>query len=248
MPDPIVEFQSVTAAAADAGPSAPLADFSLALHPGELALVRFDPRPGHGPLPDLAMGLLDPDRGTVRFQGEPWPSLRPDEVARGRGQIGRLFGKRGWVYHLDVDENVTLRARHHTRRPVPEIEAEAHRLAVALGLPGGIPTGRPGSVDPDHLQRSACVRMLLGSPRLIIVDEPTAGLPPDLSDALAAEVRAARAAGAAVVWMTADERVWRGRALHPTRRLERSGHTHIDGAAAAPAATATTTAGPGARF
>jgi phospholipid/cholesterol/gamma-HCH transport system ATP-binding protein len=229
MPDavPILEFEAVTTVP-EPGASAHLSDFSLSMGAGELALIRFDPRAGHGPVPDAAMGLVEPERGQVRFQGESWSSLRPAEVARHRGQIGRLFGRRGWVYHLDVDENVTLRERHHTHRPLRDIEAEAHRLAVALGLPDGLPTGRPGNVDPEHLQRAACVRMLLGSPRLIIVDEPAAGLPAPLSDALATEVRAARAGGSAVVWMTADERVWHGRALRATRRLERAAHAHAD--------------------
>jgi phospholipid/cholesterol/gamma-HCH transport system ATP-binding protein len=203
----ILEFESVRTAERQ-WRAARVEYLTLSLGPGEQALIRFDPRQGHGAVPDTAMGLADPAGGEVRFLGEPWPSHRPDAAARGRGRIGRFFGERRWINHLDVDENVTLRERHHTRRPLEEIHAEADRLAQALGLPDGVPAARPAHVDPRDLQRAACVRMLLGTPLLILFDEPATGLPAALAEAVAAEIRSARQRGSAVVWMTAEASVW----------------------------------------
>ncbi len=219
---PILEFDAVTTEV-DQWPAGELCELSFAARAGELVLIRFDRRDGHGPIPDVAVGLIEPDAGEVRFHGQPWAALRPAEASRARGRIGRFFGHHGWVKHLDVDENVTLRERHHTRRTLADIEAEADRLARAVGLANGLPTGRPGQVDPRDLQRAACVRMLLGACPLILFDEPAGGLPPALVQAVAGEVRVARERGAAVVWLTADPATWQERSLDPTLRLDRAG-------------------------
>ena len=224
MPDqpPILAFDAVSTEV-DLWPAGELCELSFAVRAGELALIRFDRRDGHGPIPDVAMGLVEPETGDVRIHGEPWSALRPAEASRARGQIGRYFGYHGWVKHLDVDENVTLRERHHTRRPLSDIADEADRLARAMGLANGLPTGRPAAVDPRDLQRAACVRMLLGGCPLILFDEPAGGLPPALTDAVAAEIRVARGRGVAVVWLTADAATWQDRSLDPTLRLDRTG-------------------------
>jgi phospholipid/cholesterol/gamma-HCH transport system ATP-binding protein len=224
---PILEFESVTTEPGQ-WPAGDLVDCTLSLAAGELALVRFDPRDGVGPIPDVASGMVEPARGAVRFRGKDWADMRPAGAARRRGRIGRYFGRHGWVNHLDVDENVTLRERHHTHRPLAEIHAEADALARALGLPDGLPTLRPGQTDPRELQRAACVRMLLGSPPLILFDEPPAGLPTALVDAVLAQLRRARGRGAAVLWLTADPLVWQNRAVEPTwtwDRTDRDGRT-----------------------
>ena len=219
--NPILEFESATLVA-DGWHSASLDDFSLTLHPGELALVHFDSRAGHGPLADAAMGLIEPAAGVVRFDGEDWQQQRPAAASHRRGRIGRYFGKRGWVYHLDLDENVTLRERHHSHRPVADIYAEAEWLAKAMVMTAGLPTERPGRIEPIDLQRAACVRMLLGRPPLIIVDEPTTCLLPRLHEPLIDEVQRARNEGAAVLWLTADPLIWESQALAATTKIDQS--------------------------
>src|SRR2546428_12714184 len=123
---PILEFSSVSTSP-DIVYDLPLSDVTFALRGGELALVRFDHHAPRTPLADAAMGLAALDAGEVRILGENWETLSPDQASRCRGQIGRLFEHR-WVFHLDVDENVTLRLRHHTRRPLAEIDLEAEEL------------------------------------------------------------------------------------------------------------------------
>jgi phospholipid/cholesterol/gamma-HCH transport system ATP-binding protein len=215
---PILAFDSVTTAVDDWFDT-PLDHFDLAVNPGELALFRFD-RHSHGvPVPDAAMGMVDLISGETRFQGQPWASLSARATAQQRGKIGRFFGEQGWVHHLDIDENITLRQRHHTRRPLVDIESEANQLAQSMGLTGGLPQVRPDRVEARDLQRAACVRMLLGSPLLLIIDEPAAGLYSDVLSALMEQVEKARVRGAAVLWLSADPFVWADDSLRPTRRI-----------------------------
>lgn len=214
---PILVVDSITTEM-DPWYDATVENFSLTLKPGELGLIRFDRHAPRRPLPDAAMGLVELIAGDVRFQGESWAALPPDAANRRRGQIGRLFAERGWVHHLDVDENVTLRLRHHTRRAVADIGTEAEQIARAMGLRDGLPQIRPARADARDLQRAAVVRMLLGSPPLLIVDEPPSGLYADVFTALTAQVTKARDAGAAVLWLTADPAVWADAALQSTFR------------------------------
>jgi phospholipid/cholesterol/gamma-HCH transport system ATP-binding protein len=216
---PILEFDSVSTAERQ-WKTGHVEKITLSLGPGEQAVIRFDPRLGHEAVPDTAMGLAEPAAGEVRFLGEAWQDRRPDAAAAGRGRVGRYFGERKWIYHLDVDENVTLRERHHTRRTLADIHTEANRIARTLGLSEGVPLARPAHVDPRDLQRAACVRMLLGSPPLILFDEPATGLPLSLSDAVAAEIRAARRRGSAVIWMTADSIVWEQQLPESSHQLD----------------------------
>ncbi len=166
------------------------------------------------------------------------------EGATLRGRIGRVFDAvgvgalgNGWVSHLDVDENVMLAQRHHTRRPSSEIEAEAAKLARMFGLPG-LPRGRPAQARIPDLQRAACVRAFIGTPDLILLERPEQGVYPEIMPPLINAVRSARARGAAVVWLNDHPAVWGDRGIRPTWRCVMSGSQMLvlpaDDAAAPP--------------
>ena len=177
-----------------------LAGISLELAAGEAQLVVTDLLPDGFPLADLAAGLLVPDEGRVYFAGEDWLALRPDAAAAARGRIGRVFEKRGWISNLDVDENITLAQRHHTTRPLAEIEAEALALAKQFGF-DDLPRVRPALLRSGELRRAAWIRALLGAPALLLLEHPLRDLPAAAGAPLVAAVRAACARGAAVLWV-----------------------------------------------
>ena len=102
-----------------------------------------------------------------------------------------------------MDENITLASRHHTLRPVPEIEQEALALAQSFGLPE-IPRKRPALLRRADLRRCEWVRALIGTPSLVVLEHPTRDVFAEAIPKLVAAVRAARARGAAVMWITGD--------------------------------------------
>ena len=75
----------------------------------------------------------------------------------------------------------------------------------------------------QDLQRAACVRAFLGKPVLLILEEPTAGVYPQIMSPLMASIRTARARGAAVLWTTADSQVWNDSGIPATIRGTMSG-------------------------
>jgi phospholipid/cholesterol/gamma-HCH transport system ATP-binding protein len=222
----ILELAGVTVESAPVYDS-PVWNVTLRLAPGELALVRLERGVVRLPLADAAGGLAENYEGTAAFLGREWRSVAPGEGAALRGRIGRVFDAvgavgTGWVNSLDVDENIMLSQRHHTRRPTADIEAEAAKLARMFGLPG-LPRGRPAQMRLPDLQRAACVRAFLGTPDLVLLERPAQGVYPDIMPPLINAVRSARARGAAVVWLTDTPAVWADRGIRPTWRCVMSG-------------------------
>ncbi|HEX9782484.1 MAG TPA: hypothetical protein VGA56_07090 [Opitutaceae bacterium] len=199
-----------------------LCGLNFVLGAGELVLVLLDREHMHLPLADAASGLVTPIEGAVRFGGRDWQAMSPDEAAARRGRIGRLFAAESWVANLDVDENITLSQRHHTRRPEEELIDEAVAMAYDFLLPG-LPLGRPSDFRRQDLQKAACIRAFLGEPALILLERPTRDIYADIMAPLANALFSARRRGAAVIWTTEERRVWEDAGLRPTRRALMSG-------------------------
>ncbi len=191
-PLPVLQFDEVTASGGhhyDSG----LYAINLTVNPGDLVLIRLANEQTRSPLADAATGLILPEEGTVRFLGKPWGELSMEQAAVERGLIGRVFAGTGWVSDLTVEENITLAQRHNTRRPESEIRSEAASLATLFSLPG-LPRGFSSAVRRQDLQRAACIRAFLGKPKLLILEEPSSGVYPQIMTPLMASIRAARGA------------------------------------------------------
>ena len=190
---------------------------SFRLQRSELMLVRLEPGHLFIPLADVAQGLIEPIQGSVSFLGEAWSARGEEAKLAARAMIGRVFEEPGWISELDMEDNITLSQRHHTRRPASAIRDEASELARRFSLPG-LPQGKPSAMRPPDLRRAACVRAFLGQPQLLILERPTAGVYPEMMPALMTSVKAARARGAAVLWTTDDAQVWNDPGIKPTIR------------------------------
>lgn len=203
--DPILELRNVTVESLGVYDSG-IWNVSLALQPGQLGLVWLERGHWKLPLADAACGLLEPAAGQVRFLGQDWRGLPPHAGAQRRGLIGRVLDH-AWLTSLPIDTNIMLAQLHHTLRPLEQIETEAERLSVTFGLPG-LPRGEHLAVRPQDLHRAACVRAFLGSPRLLLLDDPTRGMYAELLPAMINCVLDAQQRGAAILWLTRDQHTW----------------------------------------
>ena len=215
--EPLLEFCHATIGSL--GPRfATLREATFSLLPGELVMVRNENGPSPLPLAAAAQGLVGADEGDVRYAGRSWEEVDPRSQCTLRGTIGRVFAEWGWVSNLNVLENVVLAQRHHTRRTETEIQSEADRLARQFGLER-VPVGRPAFVPPSELRRAEWVRALLGAPRLTLLEQPLRQVSLEWLPALTDALHGARQRGAAVLWLTADDREWRSPLLNVTRHL-----------------------------
>lgn len=181
---------------------------------GELALVdaRHSARPGW--LADLCCGLVPLAAGSARFLGRDWSAV-PDAL---RGRIGRVFLSGSWVGFMDVATNILLPQLHHTRDDPRDLRERAIALSCAFGLPG-LPLARPGELAAGDLARAACVRAFLGDPALVLLESPVQGRFTNLIPPLLNALAAARDGGAAAVWFTRSDLVWRDASFPATMRL-----------------------------
>ncbi|MEU1602864.1 amino acid ABC transporter ATP-binding protein [Micromonospora matsumotoense] len=144
--------------------------------------------------------LEELDDGTIELDGEEIsdPRVDPDRVRR---RIGMVFQAYNLFPHLSVLDNVTLAPRRVHRRERAEAEAQARDLLDRVGL------GAKADTYPDRLsggqqQRVAIVRALANSPRLMLLDEVTSALDPELVGEVLAMIRDLKADGMTMVLAT----------------------------------------------
>ena len=200
---------------------------NLRLGPGQVALVKLERHRPRAPVADAAQGLVEPTAGEVRFLGESWAQMSASRVADMRGRIGRSFVDGGWVSNLNIDENITLAQRHHTRRSVSDILADAETIGRRLGL-DALPTVRPALLRRSELRRCSLVRAFLGQPDLVLLENPLAGIDSGVLAGLLDLVRQAQQRGAAILWTSDDGDLLTSAGLKPSCRLSMSGNRLLD--------------------
>lgn len=186
------------AAAADA----PAPVITLSLPAGSAAWVTAPDAAEAVRLGDLALGLESAVAGGVRFLGRDWVAIDHDEACALRGrQTGRVFGGDAWLSNLDLDENLTLAARYHGSLSFADARASIGGTAARFGL-AQVPAGRPAWLPARTLQIAQWARALHHTPRLLVLEDPLRHVPREPAAALARALADARAAGAAVLWMS----------------------------------------------
>ncbi|MCP3903793.1 MAG: hypothetical protein GY715_09175 [Planctomycetes bacterium] len=214
---PILELRGVNAPAGDHH-DVGLEALDLALRAGELALVTVGLGRSVSPLADVAQGLVEPASGTVRFLGEDWAGMDPQHGGRMRARTGRVFARGGWLSDLDMDENITLRQRHHGGGTLRAARADALGLARRFGI-GDLLRKRPAQLNRHELHVTQWVRALLADPALIILERPTRDVQPEAVPLLVEAIGEERARGAAVLWITENPERPGPSSVEPDQRL-----------------------------
>ncbi len=170
-------------------------DVTACVGRGEVVCVIGPNGAGKSTLLKAVVGVLQPMAGEVTLAGTRLDGLRADQVAR-RG-VGYVPQVRDVFEPLTVRENLEMGGYQLPRRAVAERVEE-----VAVAFPQLAPMlGRPaGNLSGGERKMVAIGRVLMMRPTLVLLDEPTAGLAPQLADRLLSEyVRALAARDVAVL-------------------------------------------------
>ena len=144
--------------------------------------------------------LEDIDDGAIWLDGEEItdPRVDPDAIRR---RIGVVFQAYNLFPHMTVLENITLAPRRVHGASRAEAEAHARELLERLGL-GDKAGAYPDRLSGGQQQRVAIVRALAVRPRLLLFDEITAALDPELVGEVLAVVRDLKDEGMTMVLAT----------------------------------------------
>ena len=125
------------------------------------------------------VNLLEPiQAGRIFFEGE---EITRDgvDVSAVRQRIGIVFQQFNLFPHLTVIDNLTLAARRIRKLPRAEAELRARELLDVVGLPEKVGQ-HPHQLSGGQQQRVAIARALMMSPKVVLFDEVTSALDPEL--------------------------------------------------------------------
>ena len=165
---------------------------AVALHPTNLEFVQGKTTVLIGPsgcgkstLLRLIIRLLDPDTGTIRFNGE---AVTPAKVAELRRCIGYVIQDGGLFPHLTARRNVLLMASY-LKWPVGKMGGRLSELCTLTRFPEAALDRFPLELSGGQRQRISLMRALMLSPELLLLDEPLGALDPLVRAALQKDLK-----------------------------------------------------------
>ena len=192
-----------------------LTDVSLRVAPGELVTIMGPSGSGKSTLLGIAGGLEQPTEGIVTIGNTSLGGLAAAQLATiRRRDVGFVFQRYNLVPLLTIVENVAL--------PL-ELDGVGYdeRTAAALAALDTVNLRDAADAFPDNLsggeqQRTAIARAVVGTPRLILADEPTGALDSVTGEWVIRLIRERTDAGASAVVVTHDARLaaWADRVLY----------------------------------
>ena len=168
-----IEFQEVSLAFDD---RVILDRVSFNVRYGEAKIVMGGSGTGKSTLLRLALGLLKPDSGRILIDGEDITDYNEEEMMEVRRKIGMVFQEGALFDSVSVFDNVAYRLRER-RVPEKEIEGIVMRMLRFVDLEDAAEK-MPSELSGGMRRRVGIARALVGSPTIILYDEPTAGLDP----------------------------------------------------------------------
>ena len=143
---------------------------------GETKIILGGSGGGKSTIIKLVLGLLKPDSGRVLVDGEDITDYNEEQMMGVRKNIGMVFQEGALFDSLSVYDNVAYRL-HEQGVPEEEVEPEVRRMLRFVNLEDAIDK-MPIELSGGMRRRVGIARALIGDPKIVLFDEPTAGLDP----------------------------------------------------------------------
>jgi polar amino acid transport system ATP-binding protein len=142
----------------------------------------------------VLVGLLKPSAGRISLDGEAIRFSNAADVKRVRDCVAIVFQQYNLFQNMTVLENVTIAPVKIRGRPRTEVDAEARRLLEKVGLADKLKS-YPDELSGGQQQRVAIARALALKPEILLLDEVTAALDPELVSEVLDAIRVLAAEG-----------------------------------------------------
>ena len=218
-----------------------LDDVSFSLAEGESLVLFGTSGSGKSLVLKCILGLIAPDGGSVRIDGEETTGASAREHTALMDRIGMLFQYSGLFDSLPIWENVAFQLTNYRGMGRKQAREIAVAKLAAVGLKPETADLFPSEISGGMQKRVGIARAIAIDPKILFLDEPTAGLDPIMSNRINELIlQAMEELGATVISITSDMRsarqisnrmamlhdggiIWSG----PTSQLDESGSEHV---------------------
>jgi phospholipid/cholesterol/gamma-HCH transport system ATP-binding protein len=168
-----------------------LENINLKIKKGETLAIIGASGSGKSTLLRLMIGLAQPTAGEIWIDGQEISRMKEKELDKVRLNMGMVFQYSALFDSLNVGENVAFGLREHTKLDEAAISAIVEEKLAMVGL-GGYEKYFPSELSGGMKKRVSLARVLAFEPKIILYDEPSAGLDPLMTariDRLIADTR-----------------------------------------------------------
>lgn len=209
---------------------------------GESVVIIGGSGTGKSVLLKCILGLLDPEAGSIKVDGQEVIGLSTREREQVNRKFGMLFQSAALFDSLSVWENVAfglISAQGKSKKDAKPIALE--KLAQ-VGLPAQVGELQPSELSGGMRKRVGLARAIATQPEIIFFDEPTTGLDPIMSDvindlivdcvhrlgasalSITHDMASARKIAHRIAMLYQGKIIWQG----PVGDIDKSGNAHVD--------------------
>jgi phospholipid/cholesterol/gamma-HCH transport system ATP-binding protein len=170
----MIEFRNVHKSFDD---ESVLKNVSFKIESGDTKIIVGESGSGKSTILKLILGLIRPDSGQILIEGRDITRLPEQQLVPIRLDMGMVFQEGALFDSLSVLENVGYRLFEEGHLSEMEIEAVVSRHLGFVGLADAIDK-MPAELSGGMKRRVGIARALVGTPKVVLYDEPTAGLDP----------------------------------------------------------------------
>ena len=184
-----------------------LKDATISIHKGEIVLMTGPSGSGKTTFLTIIGGLRQVFKGSVKVLGQQLVNSTEQVKVDVRRQIGYIFQQHNLLESLTALQNVSMTLEMQNDSSEQERLDRAAQMLEAVGL-GNRLNYKPDQLSSGQRQRVSIARALVGQPKIILADEPTASLDKQSGqEAVGILKQLAKESGTAILLVTHDYRI-----------------------------------------